>query len=226
MTMWHPDLEERAQPRYVAIADAIARDIQKEVLQPGQRLPTHRELARHLGVTVGTVTRAYAEANRRGLTVGEVGRGTFVQGPKGMDALPLPSETGIQTDGDALELGLALPWTSPEGMDAGELAATLRRVADTGCTDDLLEYQPNSASGRHRAALASWLTGLGVGTHPDRVLATSGSQLGCWGRKDAQLADDFEFIYDIFPILKERAGQESETLSGGEQQMLAMARAM
>jgi len=51
-------------------------------------------------------------------------------------------------------------------------------------------------------------------------------ELGCWGRKDSQLADDFNFIYELFPILKERAGQESETLSGGEQQMLAMARAM
>jgi branched-chain amino acid transport system ATP-binding protein len=51
-------------------------------------------------------------------------------------------------------------------------------------------------------------------------------ELGCWGRKDSQLQDDFDFIYELFPILKERAGQESETLSGGEQQMLAMARAM
>ncbi len=51
-------------------------------------------------------------------------------------------------------------------------------------------------------------------------------ELGCWGRKDSGLADDFDFIYGLFPILKERAGQESETLSGGEQQMLAMARAM
>ena len=51
-------------------------------------------------------------------------------------------------------------------------------------------------------------------------------ELGCWGRKDSQLQDDFDFIYALFPILKERANQESETLSGGEQQMLAMARAM
>ena len=50
--------------------------------------------------------------------------------------------------------------------------------------------------------------------------------LGCWGRKDAGIADDIEFIYRLFPILKERASQQAETLSGGEQQMLAMARAM
>lgn len=51
-------------------------------------------------------------------------------------------------------------------------------------------------------------------------------ELGCWGRKDKGIRDDFEFIFRIFPILKQRAKQQAETLSGGEQQMLAMARAM
>jgi branched-chain amino acid transport system ATP-binding protein len=50
--------------------------------------------------------------------------------------------------------------------------------------------------------------------------------LGCWGRKDQNIKDDFEFIFRLFPILKARASQQAETLSGGEQQMLAVARAM
>jgi len=51
--------------------------------------------------------------------------------------------------------------------------------------------------------------------------------LGCWGRRDHQgIKDDLEYIFNMFPILKTRAKQQSETLSGGEQQMLAMARAM
>ncbi|MDZ7697347.1 MAG: ABC transporter ATP-binding protein [Deltaproteobacteria bacterium] len=50
--------------------------------------------------------------------------------------------------------------------------------------------------------------------------------LGCWGRKDRKIDEDFEFIFSLFPILKSRADQQSETLSGGEQQMLAVARAM
>lgn len=50
--------------------------------------------------------------------------------------------------------------------------------------------------------------------------------LGCWGRKDKGIKDDLAFVYDLFPILKSRSDQQSETLSGGEQQMLAMARAM
>lgn len=51
-------------------------------------------------------------------------------------------------------------------------------------------------------------------------------ELGCWGRHDRGIRDDFEFIYGLFPILKERTNQQSETLSGGEQQMLAIARAI
>ena len=51
--------------------------------------------------------------------------------------------------------------------------------------------------------------------------------LGCWGRRDTQgIKEDFEFVYELFPILKIRSKQQSETLSGGEQQMLAMARSI
>lgn len=50
--------------------------------------------------------------------------------------------------------------------------------------------------------------------------------LGRWGRKDTEVQHDYEFIYGLFPILKARSTQQSETLSGGEQQMLAVARAM
>jgi branched-chain amino acid transport system ATP-binding protein len=50
--------------------------------------------------------------------------------------------------------------------------------------------------------------------------------LGLWGRRDAAVGDDVEFVHRMFPILRERAGQQAETLSGGEQQMLALGRAM
>lgn len=52
-------------------------------------------------------------------------------------------------------------------------------------------------------------------------------KLGAVTRKDrAQLDSDFERIFDLFPILSERYGQQGGTLSGGEQQMLAIARAL
>ena len=51
-------------------------------------------------------------------------------------------------------------------------------------------------------------------------------QLGLWGRRDGGVKKDLDFVYGMFPILKERMRQEAETLSGGEQQMLALGRAM
>src|SRR5262245_8244185 len=79
MTIWAPNLSARAGPLYRAIADALAADVDAGHLTPGQRLPTHRELAERLGVTVGTVSRGYAEAERRGYIDATIGRGTFVR---------------------------------------------------------------------------------------------------------------------------------------------------
>src|SRR5687767_11189785 len=83
---WKPVLEGSTTPLYLTIANQLAADIASGKLEPHVRLPTHRDLAWDLGCTVGTITRAYAEAERRGLIHGEVGRGSFVRPP----ALPYP----------------------------------------------------------------------------------------------------------------------------------------
>jgi branched-chain amino acid transport system ATP-binding protein len=51
-------------------------------------------------------------------------------------------------------------------------------------------------------------------------------QLGAYVRKDKNIAADLERVFGYFPILKERRRQLAATLSGGEQQMLAIARAV
>jgi branched-chain amino acid transport system ATP-binding protein len=51
-------------------------------------------------------------------------------------------------------------------------------------------------------------------------------ELGLWGRRDGAVEDDLAFVHGMFPILRERRRQQAETLSGGEQQMLALGRAM
>lgn len=50
--------------------------------------------------------------------------------------------------------------------------------------------------------------------------------LGAFTRKDGDVAVDLERVFDLFPILKERRSQPAGTFSGGEQQMLAIGRAM
>src|SRR3546814_5240094 len=66
-------------PRYHAIVDALQADIEGGMLRPGSRLLPHRDLAEHLGLSIGTVSKAYAEAERQGLIIGKVGKGTFVR---------------------------------------------------------------------------------------------------------------------------------------------------
>ena len=75
---WAPTLADKEGPVYRHIADALAADISNGRLRRGQQLPTHRALAKALGIDLTTVTRAYTEARRRGLTEARVGLGTFV----------------------------------------------------------------------------------------------------------------------------------------------------
>lgn len=51
-------------------------------------------------------------------------------------------------------------------------------------------------------------------------------EMGCFLRKDATIKDDMERLFARFPILSERSNQAAGTLSGGEQQMLAISRAL
>jgi branched-chain amino acid transport system ATP-binding protein len=50
--------------------------------------------------------------------------------------------------------------------------------------------------------------------------------LGLWGRRDEHVQADLERVYRMFPVLRERLKQQAETLSGGQQQMLAIGRAL
>jgi branched-chain amino acid transport system ATP-binding protein len=60
-----------------------------------------------------------------------------------------------------------------------------------------------------------------------RLSVAENLAMGAWLRRDrAGIARDRERIYALFPVLAERRGQEGGTLSGGEQQMLALGRAL
>src|SRR5437016_14305455 len=65
---------------YVKLADAIAVDISNGTLRPGDRLPPQRSFAYERKIAVSTASRVYTELLRRGLVIGEVGRGTFISG--------------------------------------------------------------------------------------------------------------------------------------------------
>ncbi|MCP4327782.1 MAG: PLP-dependent aminotransferase family protein [Alphaproteobacteria bacterium] len=171
MTIFPKDIAGSLGPRYLAIADVIAAKIGAGALTPGERLPTHRDLAWRVGVTVGTVTRAYAELERRGLTVGEIGRGTFVRGPRPEDLAP---QTAAQ-EHSIVDLSLNYP---PKGPDGGDVAAVLRALAADPKVASVLDYQPHLGRDEHRAAGARWIARSGLHVGAEQVAITSGGQHG------------------------------------------------
>ncbi len=174
MTTWHPDLSARRGPKYGAIADALSRDIANGQLAAGTRLPTHRDLAWRLGVTVGTVSRAYAEAERSGLVQGEVGRGTFVRGATARDEIRFPhladhaSPASRRTD-----LSYASP---PMVPDDGALPRLFREVAAAPDAGERLHYQPSLGDPGLRQAAAGWLARRDIPADPERLAITAGGQ--------------------------------------------------
>lgn len=174
MTIWKPDLTQRTGPLYLAIADAMAEAIESGTLQVGDRLPPHRALAFDLGITVGTVTRAYAEAERRGLVAGEVGRGTYVRSADSGRAPPLFSIRHGETT-EMVDLSLNYP---VEGGQAARFAATATEIARDPDINLLLRYQPAAGHPRHRAAASRLAARAGLDVPPERVVITCGAQHG------------------------------------------------
>ncbi len=124
MTNWLPDLATGSGPLYMRLADRIETDITGGLLPPGAKLPPQRDLAFDIGVTIGTIGRAYALVRERGLVSGEVGRGTFVLG---RDAEPDNSSAAVpqQISGtrapDAVPGKLVMDSTSAPDVGQGEI---------------------------------------------------------------------------------------------------------
>lgn len=57
--MWNPKIIDADKVSYVAISDAIERNVQFGVLKPGERMPPQRSLAKIIGVNLTTISRVY-----------------------------------------------------------------------------------------------------------------------------------------------------------------------
>lgn len=162
MTIWSPRLSETSEPIYSRIADALERDIRSGVLVHSSRLPTHRELARALRVTPVTITRAYAEASRRGLVESATGRGTFVRNAGRRENI-----ASIEVDVDLSTNIVNVPLPSPT-------RALLERAGDALTSST---YASGAGSERHRAAGAKFiLDTTGREVDPSRIVVTAGTQ--------------------------------------------------
>ena len=143
---WNPVLGDDASALYERLIRALERDIASGVLQPGTRLPPQRLLAGRLDLSLGTVMKAYVEAERRGLVAGHVGRGTFVQPGEHLDVEDLAGET--------IDLSVN---TIPLGPATSALAQALGQPRRRSETRSLLEYAPAGGSEATRRACSRWL---------------------------------------------------------------------
>ncbi|UCD62857.1 MAG: PLP-dependent aminotransferase family protein [Candidatus Zixiibacteriota bacterium] len=165
---WVPKIAGGDQPVYVAITQALENDIVSGDLRAGDRLPTHRELADRMGLAVGTVTKAYREAERRGLIQGNGRRGTFVRGfPRHRETLLTDSrpEPGI------IDLS---PYYTPTVTNP-DLSHALSQLAGRD-TRYLVQYTGPRGYARHREAGARWLATVGMDVDESAVIITAGAQ--------------------------------------------------
>lgn len=158
--------------RYKSLVDTFAADIRSGRLQPGTRLPTHRQLAASQGLALVTASRVYAELEAMGLVSGETGRGTFVR------ETSLPPGLGI--DQHAVATGMIdLNFNYPSLPGQAELLRNaLRQLALSGDLESLLRYQPHGGRPHERAAVARHLLSRGLTVHAEQVLIVNGAQQG------------------------------------------------
>jgi len=153
MTNWLPDLTSTKGPLYVRIADATERDIKHGRLADGAKLPPQRDIAYDMGVTIGTISRAYNLLRERGLVSGEVGRGTYVLAAH--REAPAPAGDPV-----VARFGGTRPLTAPTGklrfdttaaVDVGQAAIIAQLMAD------IARDYPDELASYTRALAPHWL---------------------------------------------------------------------
>ncbi|MFQ3559742.1 PLP-dependent aminotransferase family protein [Streptomyces gramineus] len=189
------------------IADRIALDIARGRLRAGQRLPPQRAFARRHGIAASTAGRVYAELVRRGLVVGEVGRGTFVRATEAV-----PQGRALVEDGTA-RVNLELNYPSVPGQQE-LLAPALAPLLRPDALGDALRTGAADGTPRAREAAAALLAAGDWRPSPGRVLftgnarqalaATLASLVGPGGRVGVEPL--------TYPLVKEVAARLSVTL--------------
>ena len=166
---WVPTLNGRSGPVYEAIVEALRGDIAAGRLHRGQRLPTHRALAQALDLDLTTVTRAYSEARRRGLTEARVGQGTFVA--ESAAQAPRVSAAGIEFD-----LSMNLPPQPVEADLEGRVARGLAELQRDYGVSGFLSYQQAGGSEADRGVAADWLRRRVRTAQAERLVIFPGTQ--------------------------------------------------
>lgn len=171
---WLPDLSHHQGPRYQGIVDALAQSITQGTLTPGVRLPPQRLMADALGVTVGTITRAYREAERRGLVETKVGSGTRIKEASSESDKPSFSHLS-QAAADSIDLSLSVQTPHPGRHTLW--TSLIHEFGDQAHSSTLaLDYQTEQGAQAHRQQLADWLNQQALNVDAHELILTTGGQ--------------------------------------------------
>ncbi|MET9083968.1 PLP-dependent aminotransferase family protein [Streptomyces sp. NPDC004237] len=189
------------------IADRIALDIARGRLRTGQRLPPQRAFARRHGIAASTAGRVYAELVRRGLVVGEVGRGTFVRATE----VTGPGRSLVEDAGARVNLELNYPSVPGQSeLLAPALAPLLRPDV---LTDAL---RPGAADGtpEAREAVAALLATGDWRPDPGRILFTGNARQAIAAALASLVRPGGRVGVEplTYPLVKEVAGRLAVTL--------------
>ncbi|MFN4170146.1 MAG: PLP-dependent aminotransferase family protein [Pseudorhodobacter sp.] len=171
MSIWMPDPAAITRPAYRSLAQVIAGAVTSGELRPGDRLPTHRDLAFRLGLSVQTVSRAYEALIRADVIAGEVGRGTFVKGQR-VEGRPPPYHR-IDHDDRIIDCSMLTPVMGPG--QAAAMDEVLAGMAGDLPAEVLYSFRPRQALRRHADRALGWLADCGVVARADQVLTTNGA---------------------------------------------------
>ncbi|MEX2048339.1 MAG: ABC transporter ATP-binding protein [Gemmatimonadota bacterium] len=113
------------------------------------------------------------------------------------------------------------------GANGAGKTTTLRAISGTVTRSGTVELDGKQLRGGPEAAARSGIAHVpeGRGTFVE-LTVTENLRLGAYARRDRKVKEDIARVSEYFPWMSERGGQRAGTLSGGEQQMLALARAL
>ena len=174
MAIYIPDMARFAGTKAERLERTIASDISKGVLQHGQKLPPHRDLAHALGITPGTISRAYIGLAKRGLVSSEVGRGTFVSPASSAPMRGQRTELGTPQEGSSGLIDLALN-RQPSPAVQKALSDALQSLSRDPRVLSLMTYQPDAGTSSHREAFAEWLGLNRLSANPADIVLTAGA---------------------------------------------------
>ncbi|WP_185803024.1 PLP-dependent aminotransferase family protein [Pontivivens nitratireducens] len=171
-TSWVPDLANSVAPKYRTLSVAIEDAIRSGALASGAKLPPVRELAWEIGVTPGTVARAYREATEAGALRATVGQGTFVRDRRETGTfIPLHPLTNQTLEGQIDLRNSRSPMVGQEHL----INEAIKRVMQRGSVV-LDDYTRATNDLSTRKALAGWLAEGGVVADKDAIVPTYGAQ--------------------------------------------------